>query len=48
MLFRSLLEAGGLTVDATTGVRVNPLTRRFSLSPYLGINYMVAASRPRP
>jgi len=44
----ALLEAGGLTVDATTGVRVNPLTRRFSLSPYLGINYMVAASRPRP
>ncbi|MDZ7751058.1 MAG: bifunctional 2-polyprenyl-6-hydroxyphenol methylase/3-demethylubiquinol 3-O-methyltransferase UbiG [Gammaproteobacteria bacterium] len=43
-----LLEAGGLGVDATVGVRVNPLTRHFALSDYLGINYMVAASRPRP
>lgn len=41
-----LLEAGGFGVGEAVGVRVNPFTRGFSLTPYLGINYMLAATRP--
>lgn len=44
----ALLAAGGIEVVHRTGVRVNPITRGFSLTPYLGINYMLAAVRPAP
>lgn len=39
------LAAGGLEVRARTGVRVNPLTRRFGLTRGLAVNYMVVACR---
>jgi 2-polyprenyl-6-hydroxyphenyl methylase/3-demethylubiquinone-9 3-methyltransferase len=41
----ALLEASGLRAVDRTGVRVNPLTRGYSLSRDLGINYMVTAVR---
>jgi 2-polyprenyl-6-hydroxyphenyl methylase/3-demethylubiquinone-9 3-methyltransferase len=34
-----------LAVSDRTGVRVNPLTRRFSHTTYLGINYMLFLRR---
>jgi 2-polyprenyl-6-hydroxyphenyl methylase/3-demethylubiquinone-9 3-methyltransferase len=43
---RALLAEGGLHTADITGVRVNPLTRRFGYTGYLGINYMLAAERP--
>jgi 2-polyprenyl-6-hydroxyphenyl methylase/3-demethylubiquinone-9 3-methyltransferase len=36
------LRAGGLAVTDRSGVRVNPLTRHFALTRYLGVNYMLA------
>lgn len=39
------LERGGLHVRASTGVRVNPITRRMSLTPSTRVNYMVFARR---
>jgi 2-polyprenyl-6-hydroxyphenyl methylase/3-demethylubiquinone-9 3-methyltransferase len=42
----ALLREHGLTVTSRTGVRVNPLSRRFSLTPYLGVNYMLTAHKP--
>ena len=39
------LARGGLKVVESTGVRVNPLTRRMSLTSWLGVNYMVRARR---
>ena len=44
----ALLERAGIGVDDITGVRVNPLTRGFSLTRSTAINYMLAASKPRP
>jgi len=32
-----------MTVNASTGVRVNPFTRHFSLSPRHSVNYMLSA-----
>ncbi|MEM9182875.1 MAG: bifunctional 3-demethylubiquinol 3-O-methyltransferase/2-polyprenyl-6-hydroxyphenol methylase, partial [Pseudomonadota bacterium] len=43
---RALLEAGGLETTGATGVRVNPMTRLFSLTPGLDVNYMVFARKP--
>ncbi len=40
-----MLRSNGLTVTARRGVRVNPLTRAFSLSGDLGVNYMLVAER---
>lgn len=42
----ALLAADGLTVTAKTGIRVNPLTRQFTLSRFTGINYMLTALKP--
>ena len=41
-----LLGRDGMQVTASRGVRVNPLTRRFSLTSYLGVNYMLVAEKP--
>ena len=35
----------GLHVGDVTGVRVNPFTRGFSLSPSMAVNYMLVAAR---
>jgi 2-polyprenyl-6-hydroxyphenyl methylase/3-demethylubiquinone-9 3-methyltransferase len=43
----NLLAIGGLDVFARTGVLVNPITRRFRLSKYQGVNYMLAARKVR-
>lgn len=40
----ALLIQNGLHVKAETGVRINPLSKRFSLTPGLRINYMLAAA----
>ncbi|MEM7405101.1 MAG: bifunctional 2-polyprenyl-6-hydroxyphenol methylase/3-demethylubiquinol 3-O-methyltransferase UbiG [Pseudomonadota bacterium] len=40
-----LLIAGGLRCTDRTGVRVNPVTRRFSLSPRMAVNYMVIGQK---
>lgn len=40
-----VLRQCGFTIESSTGVRVNPLTRRFSLSRDLSVNYMLAAER---
>jgi 2-polyprenyl-6-hydroxyphenyl methylase/3-demethylubiquinone-9 3-methyltransferase len=40
------LEAAGFEVVARTGVRVNPLTRRFALTRIMAVNYMLVAKRP--
>ena len=41
------LEAGGLEVEERRGVRVNPLTRRFSLTRSMRVNYMLLAHKPQ-
>ena len=41
----TMLRADGLEVTARSGVRVNPLTRVFSLTPSLAVNYMLLARR---
>jgi 2-polyprenyl-6-hydroxyphenyl methylase/3-demethylubiquinone-9 3-methyltransferase len=38
-----LLKLGGFDVIAQTGVQVNPLTRGFSLTRTMSINYMIVA-----
>lgn len=43
---KELLEKNKLRVFATTGVRVNPVTRRMSLTSFMGVNYMLIATRP--
>ena len=43
---RSMLQRDGLVVKDTTGVRVNPFTRHFSLSPRTPVNYMLSAVYP--
>jgi len=42
----ALLAEDGLSVRARTGVRVNPLTRAFSLQRGTAVNYMLCATRP--
>ncbi len=37
--------AGGLARFTETGVRVNPWQRRMTLTPWLGVNYMVGARK---
>lgn len=39
------LGRNGIEIEAATGVRVNPLRRRMSLTSWLGVNYMVHARR---
>ena len=41
-----LLNTQGLEVTDRVGVRVNPWTRRFSLSRYYPINFMLTATKP--
>jgi 2-polyprenyl-6-hydroxyphenyl methylase/3-demethylubiquinone-9 3-methyltransferase len=41
------LANGGLDVFTQTGVTVNPLTKRFRLTPYTGVNYIVSARKNR-
>ncbi len=43
----ALLGANGMKVVDSTGVRVNPLTKAFSLTPSLAVNYMLTAHKPR-
>lgn len=40
------LARHGFEVEAPVGVRVNPLNRRFRLSRFTNINYMLTATRP--
>ncbi len=40
-----LLSPDGLSVFDRSGVRVNPFTRRFTLSNYLGVNYMLVCRK---
>lgn len=40
---QQLLNLRGLAVTATTGVRINPFTRQFSLSNRAAVNYMISA-----
>lgn len=42
----NLLETGDMRVIARTGVRVNPFGLRFSLTSYMGINYILTARKP--
>jgi len=42
----NLLHDRGLVVFDRSGVTVNPITKRFRLSSFLGINYMLAARKP--
>ncbi len=44
----ALLSDGGLETVSTTGVRVNPMTRLFSLTPRLDVNYMMFGRKPAP
>jgi len=39
----AFFAAGGLARFTETGVRVNPWLRRLTLTPWLGVNYMVGA-----
>jgi len=41
----NLLASGDFKVLYSTGVVVNPITRRFLLSSYMGINYILAAKK---
>jgi 2-polyprenyl-6-hydroxyphenyl methylase/3-demethylubiquinone-9 3-methyltransferase len=43
----TLLGQYRLPVIARTGVRVNPLTRRMSLTRFMGVNYMLVAAKQR-
>ena len=38
-----MLAADDLKITATTGVRVNPFNRRFSLNRRTSVNYMLSA-----
>lgn len=38
-----LLDRDGLKMSASTGVKINPFTRQFSLNNRLGVNYMLSA-----
>jgi 2-polyprenyl-6-hydroxyphenyl methylase/3-demethylubiquinone-9 3-methyltransferase len=39
----ALLASNNMSVKSSTGVRVNPFTRKFSLSPGHSVNYMLSA-----
>jgi 2-polyprenyl-6-hydroxyphenyl methylase/3-demethylubiquinone-9 3-methyltransferase len=41
----AMLAGDGLTTTARVGVSINPITRRFSLTRWTGVNYMLAAVR---
>ena len=41
----ALLDEGGLGVVDRAGVQINPFKRTFALTPSLGVNYMLVASR---
>lgn len=41
----NLLATDGMLVFANTGVVVNPFTRRFRLSAYMGVNYILTARK---
>jgi len=41
----SLLATDGMRVFSNTGMVVNPFTRRFRLSSYMGVNYILAARK---
>jgi len=41
----NLLATDGMRVFSYTGVVVNPFTRRFRLSSYMGVNYILAARK---
>ena len=41
----ALLARDAMTVTDSAGVRVNPITRHFSLTPHLWVNYMLCATR---
>ncbi len=41
----NLLASGGLQVFSRTGVRISPFSLRFVLTPYMGINYILAARK---
>jgi hypothetical protein len=38
-----LLASNEMIVNSSTGVQVNPFTRKFSLSPLHSVNYMLSA-----
>jgi 2-polyprenyl-6-hydroxyphenyl methylase/3-demethylubiquinone-9 3-methyltransferase len=38
-----LLDRNAMTINASTGVQVNPFTRHFTLSPRHAVNYMLSA-----
>jgi 2-polyprenyl-3-methyl-5-hydroxy-6-metoxy-1,4-benzoquinol methylase len=38
-----LLDNANMKITAKQGVRVNPFTRRMTLTDFLGINYMLVA-----
>ncbi len=40
-----LIARDGLRVNAKTGVRVNPFTRSFALTPIMAVNYMLVATK---
>ncbi len=41
----NLLAGDGMRVFASTGVAVNPFTRKFRLTSYMGMNYILAARK---
>jgi 2-polyprenyl-6-hydroxyphenyl methylase/3-demethylubiquinone-9 3-methyltransferase len=45
---QSVLARKGLEVQSQAGVRVNPVTRRFSLQRSLAVNFMQFATREKP
>jgi len=44
---RSILELSGLTITYVQGVAFDPLHWEWRLSSDIGVNYMVAAVKPR-
>jgi 2-polyprenyl-3-methyl-5-hydroxy-6-metoxy-1,4-benzoquinol methylase len=44
----ALLARDAMIVRDSVGVRVNPITRHFSLTPRLWVNYMLCATRHNP
>ncbi len=42
---RRRLDADGLEVIASTGVRVNPFNRRMTLTKFMGVNYMLVTRK---
>lgn len=44
----ALLRANGMELVESTGVRVNPLTKAFSLTRSMAVNYMLMAHKPGP